>query len=150
MEICFGSTYTKELCNKHIKNHPYKCYKCKFECNNKESLKEHERSQHDFLKFLDTTSDNFNKERIQNDEVIMFPCNYCGNMFGIKEDLDVHLMTHQEQIKPKEKGNQSMRINCDQCQYFAADVSTFVRHKEINTQLSTVTTVNLWRTYKHI
>ena len=49
-------------------------------------------------------------------------------MFGIKEDLDVHLLTHHVQIPPKETGNQPMRINCDQCQYFAEDVSTFVRH----------------------
>ena len=87
-------------------------------------MKEHERSKHDFLKVQDDLSNGGG----QNNEMSMFLCNYCGIMFGIKEDLDVHLLTHHVQIPPKETGNQPMRINCDQCQYFAEDVSTFVRH----------------------
>ena len=116
-------------CNEHIKSHCNRCYKCEYECEDKQQMKKHERSEHDLLKCKQTHEGKCKPMNNQLNKQESFTCEECTAEFQNSEGLRKHILTHKK-TSPSQSG--STNIKCDQCSHISEDVSSLVKHIRTN------------------
>ena len=121
---CGKEFLTFDECNGHVNTHSSKCYKCEFETQSMEQLRNHEQSAHENSQIKDYQGGENNEKadvRYQVPDIDEFKCNQCASYFQNHDDMTSHQLTHSS----------TLAIKCDQFDYNAKDVPDLVKHLRI-------------------